>query len=270
MAARNLTGKAILRASLALFRQDRQMIWLPVMATAAALVAYALVTTPIALAIGHTSVGVAVAFFCGTLVASMATVVFNVALCFAATDRIEGRTPTVSGSLAKAWTRRWVILRWAVLAAVVGTAIRAVERRLGVLGALVGIAGGLAWAVATFLVIPVLAFEDIGPIAAVTRSSSILRARFGTVARGGLRFGLLFGALTIAALVILFVGVGLAAAKVWVVGVPVAIVGFAALLGVAMYGAAAGMYLRTILYRFATDQPIPDVGVDVGQAFRTR
>lgn len=183
MAARNPTGKAILKASLALFRQDRQMIWLPVMATAAALVAYALVTTPIALTIGHTGVGVAVAFFCGTFVATMATVIFNVALCFAATDRIEGRTPTVSGSLAQAWTRRGVILRWAVLAAVVGTAIRAVERRLGVFGALAGIAGGLAWAVATFLVVPVLAFEDIGPIEAVKRSSSILRARFGTVAR---------------------------------------------------------------------------------------
>lgn len=69
---------------------------------------------------------------------------------------------------------------------------------------------------------------------------------------------------------VLFAGIGLAAAKVWFVGVPVAVVGFAALIGVGMYAAAAGMYLRTILYRFATDQPIPDFGVDVTQAFRTR
>jgi hypothetical protein len=37
-----------------------------------------------------------------------------------------------------------------------------------------------------------------------------------------------------------------------------------------MYAAAAGMYMRTILYRFATDKPIPDLGVDVSQVFRTR
>ena len=30
------------------------------------------------------------------------------------------------------------------------------------------------------------------------------------------------------------------------------------------------MYMRTILYRFATDQPIPDLGVDLPGAFGTR
>jgi hypothetical protein len=30
------------------------------------------------------------------------------------------------------------------------------------------------------------------------------------------------------------------------------------------------MYMRTILYRFATDKPIPELGVDVAGAFRTR
>jgi len=29
------------------------------------------------------------------------------------------------------------------------------------------------------------------------------------------------------------------------------------------------MYMRTILYRFATDQPIPDLDVDIKGAFRT-
>ena len=28
------------------------------------------------------------------------------------------------------------------------------------------------------------------------------------------------------------------------------------------------MYMRTILYRFATDQPIPDLGVDAGGRVR--
>ena len=49
MATKNPTGKAILQASLQLFRQDPQMIWLPVMATVTALFAFAIVTGPLVL-----------------------------------------------------------------------------------------------------------------------------------------------------------------------------------------------------------------------------
>lgn len=115
MAANNPTGKAILKASLELFRQDRQMIWLPVMATGTALIAFAFVTGPLVLALGHSGFALMVAFMCGSAVATAATVTFNVALCFAATDRIEGRTPTVTGALAQAWTRKSVIFQWAIL-----------------------------------------------------------------------------------------------------------------------------------------------------------
>jgi hypothetical protein len=270
MAASNPTGKAVLRASLALFRQDRQMIWLPVLATVTAVVAFAIVAAPIGLALGRNSIGVIVALACGSVVATAATVIFNVALVFAATDRIEGRTPTISGSLAQAWGRKNVIFSWAILSAVVGTAIRMLEQRFGLIGRLIGVAGGLAWTVATFLVIPVLAFEDVGPIDAIKRSSSILKARFGTIVRGGLRFGILFIGLSIGALAVIAIGVVCIAKHAYVIGVPVAAIGFVLLIGVSMYGQAAGMYMRTILYRFATDQPIPDLGVDPSGTFGTR
>ena len=270
MAGTNPTGKAILRASLDLFRQDRQMIWLPVLATITAVIAFAVIAAPIGLALGRSGIGVIVALACGSVVATAATVIFNVALVFAATDRIEGRTPTIGGSLAQAWGRKNVIFSWAILSAVVGTAIRMLEQRLGLVGRLIGIAGGLAWAVATFLVIPVLAFEDVGPIEAIKRSASIMKARFGTVARGGLRFGILFLGLSLGAVAVIAIGVVCIAKHAWVIGVPVAAIGFVLLIGVSMYGQAAGMYMRTILYRYAMDQPIPDLGVDPGGAFGNR
>ena len=130
--------------------------------------------------------------------------------------------------------------------------------------------GGLAWAVATFMVVPVLAFEDVGPIEALTRSSSILRQRFGTVARGGLRFGFLFVGLTVGAIAVSVLGLFICTAGLPVIGVPVFVLGVLTVVGIGMYASAAGMYMRTILYRFATDQPIPDLGVDVSQAFRTQ
>ena len=184
MAGTNPTGKAVLRASLELFRQDRQMLWLPVMSTVTALIAFAVITGPIVAFAGHTGIAVVIGLALGSVVATAATVIFNVALCFAATDRIEGRRPTVQGALAQAWQRKGVIFEWAILSAVVGTAIRTLEQRLGLVGRIIGVAGGLAWTVATYMVIPVLAFENVGPIDALKRSSSIFRQRFGTVARG--------------------------------------------------------------------------------------
>jgi hypothetical protein len=270
MAPKNPTGRAVFQASLHLFRQDRQMIWLPVMATVTALLAFAIISGPLVLALGHTGYALLFALACGSVVATAATVIFNVALVFAATDRIEGRTPTVAGALAQAWGRRHVIFEWALLSAVVGTAIRALENRLGILGRVLGFAGGLAWIVATYLVIPVLAFEDVGPIEAVKRSSSILKARFGTVARSGLRFGAIFLGFSLAGILVLAIGVGLVAGRAYVIGVPIALIGFAGLIGVGMYASAAGMYMRTILYRFATDQPIPDLGVNPSAAFASR
>ncbi|HEY6471356.1 MAG TPA: DUF6159 family protein [Acidimicrobiales bacterium] len=269
--AKNPNGRAVLNASFRLLRQDRQMIWLPVMATVTAVICFAVISGPIAFALRHSTFGVFLALLCGSVVASAATVIFNVALVFAATDRIEGRTPTVSGALAQAWGRKGIIFQWALLAAVVGTAIRLLEERLGLLGRILGFAGGLAWVVATYLVIPVLAFEDVGPIEAIKRSSSMFKNRFGTVARSGLRFGVLFGAASILAAIVLVVGIGLAAAgsATLVLGIVIAVLGFGALIGIAMYAGAAGIYMRTILYRFATDQPVPEIGVDMGSVFRS-
>ena len=267
----NPNGKAILRASLDLFRQDRQMIWLPVMATVTAVIAFAIVSVPITLAVGRSGLAVIVALACGSVVATSATVIFNVALVFAATDRIEGRTPTVGGSLAQAWQRKGVIFRWAVLSAIVGTAIRLLEQRLGLVGRLIGLAGGLAWAVATFLVIPVLAYENVGPLEAVKRSSSILKDCFGTIARSGLRFGFLFIGLSLGAVAVLAIGIAVGGRTCgcrW--ASPIAVIGVVLLIGVSMYAAAAGMYMRTILYRYATHQVIPALGVDVSNVFNNR
>ena len=121
------------------------------------------------------------------------------------------------------------------------------QERLGLVGRIIGVVGGLAWAVATFMVVPVLAFEDVGPIEALTWSSSILRQRFGTVARGGLRFGFLFVGLTVGAIAVSVLGLFICTA-----GLPghrrtVFVLGVLTVVGIGMYVSAAGMYMRTIL-----------------------
>jgi hypothetical protein len=236
----NPTGKQLLHAAFGLFRQDPQMVWLPVLGALAGFVGFALVATPIVVGLGVNVAGVLAAL-------------------------LEGRTPTVGGSLAKAWTRKGTILEWAVLASIVSLVIRLIEQRAGLLARLVGLAGALSWAIATFFVLPVLAFEDVGPITAVKRSTAVLRSRWPNVARGSLRFGVLFLGWSLAAMAVLFVGVAMLHSTPYL-GVPVIAVGALALLAVAMFAGTAGIYVRTILYRYATNQSVPSLGVNLDAA----
>jgi len=189
------TGKQLLRASLELFRQNRRMMWLPVLSGLASAMVFlavsGVIAVPLVRAYGH-SPWTAFFFLPAIMASSFVAVYFNVALAFAANEQIEGRSISVRQALGMSWSRRRVVFSWALLSAVVGTVLQAVESRLGVFGRLLGILGGLAWAVATFLVVPVLAFEDRGPIEALKQSSHLIKTTFGTVARGALRFGALF------------------------------------------------------------------------------
>jgi hypothetical protein len=265
------TGKQLLRASLGLFRQNRRMIWLPVLSGLAAALAFLAVSGAVAVplwrAYGANPWDV-LYLFPGLMASTFVGVYFNVALAFAANEQIEGRAIGVCDALGMAWSRRRVVFSWALLSAVIGLVIQVIESRLGVFGRLVGVLGGLAWAVASFLVVPVLAFEDVGPIEALRQSSHLLRTTFGTVARSALRFGLLFLGWSLLALAVLGTGVGLAVAGTPVLGVPIAVIGVIGFFVVSMYLSAAGMYMRTILYRYATHQALPDLGLDLSRTFQ--
>jgi hypothetical protein len=247
------------------------MIWLPVLSGCAAAVSFLVVAgvliVPLVRADGFT-VWTFLLFLPATMASTFTGVFFNVALAFAADEQIKGRVITVGEALGMAWKRRGVVFTWAFLAAVVGMVIQVVEQRLGVLGRLVGILGGLAWAVATFLVVPVLAFEDVGPIDAVKRSSNLIKTTFGTVTRGALRFGALFVGWMLLAIAVIVGGIASTAAVSPVLGVPIIVVGVAGFFVIAMYMAAAGMYMRVILYRYATHRSLPDLGLDLTQTFR--
>jgi len=207
--------------------------------------------------------GILAATFIGTGV----TAFTSVAVATAATSRMDGVTPAVGASLSKAWQRRRLIIEWTVLAFGVGTVLRLVERRLGgVGGGIFSIVGSLAWGVATFLVVPILAFEDVGPIQAVKRSSRLIEQHFGTVGRGALRFGFVFVGWGLAAAAIILVGLVLILGG-RTLGFPIVVVGVLALFLIIEVAIAVGVYLRTILYRFTTGQPLPDLGLELSKAF---
>jgi hypothetical protein len=130
---------------------------------------------------------------------------FNTALVGAALDRLDGGNPTLGSALALAYRRLGTILGYAVISATVGVLLRAISERLGFIGRLLGLGLGLAWTITTFLVVPVLAAEGIGPVAAIEKSAALLRRRWGENLIGSAGISLV---MSVAMAIVMVVGIG--------------------------------------------------------------
>jgi hypothetical protein len=106
-------------------------------------------------------------------------VYFNMALMHCARQYFEGEEVSVANGLKFSASRIGTIFIWAVFAATVGTLLKAMQDNFGWLGKLVIGFVGFAWSVGTFFVIPVIAYEEVGPFDAVKRSANIMKQKWG-------------------------------------------------------------------------------------------
>ncbi|MDI9565313.1 MAG: hypothetical protein BWX85_00358 [Chloroflexi bacterium ADurb.Bin120] len=132
------------------------------------------------------------------------TVVFynNTALVGAAMIRLRGGDPTVRDGYKIASQRILPILGWSLISATVGLILNMLSgnsdhKRRGLRGLIASILGA-AWNVLTFLVVPVLAVEGLGPIKAIQRSWELLKRSWGEQISGTLSIGLIFALIGIA------------------------------------------------------------------------
>jgi hypothetical protein len=145
------------------------------------------------------------------------TVVYfnSTALVGAAIIRLRGGDPTVRDGYKIAGQRILPILGWALISATVGLILKMLsnksdERRRGIGGLIASILGA-TWNVLTFLVVPVLAVEGLGPIEAIKRSWELLKRSWGEQISGTLSIGLIFTLIGIAGgMLLLDIGVALA------------------------------------------------------------
>ncbi len=183
------------------------------------------------------------------------TVIFfaNTALVGAAMIRLQGGDPTVQDGLRIAASRFGPILGYALISATVGMILRAISSRGGIGRFIVSLIG-LAWNIATFLVVPVLAVENVGPIDAIKRSVNLLKRTWGEQIAGNLGIGLFFGLIVFGLFILGFAGIALAVSA-QSVGLAVAIVCvlvLALVLVGLVHSALNGIYTAAV-YQFATE-----------------
>lgn len=198
---------------------------------------------------------------------------FNTALVGAAMIRLDGGDPTVADGLRIARSKILPIVGYAAIAATVGMVLRALEQRAGFIGRIVIGMIGVAWTLATFMVVPVLVTSDVGPVDAIKESATLLKRTWGENLIGNGGIGVVFGLVTLA---VMLVGMGITMVCATNGMVPLAVVFGAvtvlAVLAIALVQSAlAGIY-SAALYRFATDGHAP-AGFDgevLQQAFRLK
>lgn len=153
-----------------------------------------------------------IAAFAVIYVLTVVAVFCNVALIYCALRAHSGQDASVAEGFTAAVGRLPQILGWALVATTVGVLLNMIEGflrdKLGFLGSFIAKFFAFGWAVVTYFVLPVLVVEGVGPIAAVQRSSAIIKAKWGESLAGEARFGILgflFGMVAF-----LFFGLGLA------------------------------------------------------------
>lgn len=118
-------------------------------------------------------------------------VFFNMALIHCTRLYFRGEEVTVEKGLRFSMSRIGVIFSWAVFAATVGTILKAIQENSGVIGKIITGLIGIVWNVAVFFVVPVIAYEGLGPVAAFKRSSSLMRQKWGESLAGTFSLGLI-------------------------------------------------------------------------------
>ena len=177
-------------------------------------------------------------------------VFFNMALIHCATLYFKGEEPTVAKGIAFSRSRIGSILAWSVFAGVIGAILRIVQENLGSLGKIITGIIGIVWSIATFFVVPVIAYENLGPIDALKRSTQMIKEKWGEGLGAGFSFGLIQ---LVGIIVIAIIGFGLAAVVHPLVGIAAAALCF--LLMTTVISAARTIFVSQI-YNNVTGNPV--------------
>jgi hypothetical protein len=281
MAGRFSRSLELAKASWSVVRADKELLWLPVLSVLALLLIVGSVVVPV-FALGHFSPGAArdasagswLAAFAFYVLAYFVALFFNTALVGAAMIRMDGGNPTLSDGLAIAWARVGRIFGYAVIAATVGMFLQALEERVGWVGQIVVRLLGVAWALSTFMVVPILVTRDVGPVEAVKESAGLLRDTWGENLIGNAGLSLVFGVAYFALIGGGGLGVVLAAnAHLPLVVALLILVGIVAFVVLATLQATMQGVYSAALYRYATGDgaATPGFGPDLmAGAFRIK
>ncbi len=110
---------------------------------------------------------------------------------------LKGGHPSISDGLKLASSHFRQIIGYAFIAATIGLLLRWIQEKLGLFGKIFSFIANITWTLATFLVVPVLVNENIGPVEAIKKSGSLLKKTWGEQIIANISVGIVFGLILI-------------------------------------------------------------------------
>ena len=246
----------LVKASAAVLRSDKELLVFPLLSGLAAMVVLATFIIPVfALKIFENGMGVggAIIGFLFYLCQYFVIFFFNAALVGAAIIRLEGGDPTLADGFNAAKSRLGPILGYAAIAATVGMLLQAMKNKdNNFLVRMIGSGLGVAWTLSTFLVVPVLVQQNIGPIDAIKESVKLLKRTWGENAIGNVGLGLAFGLMMFGVIAVGMVLAFLAASASGALAVTIIVITVLAAVSLGVVQSALSAIYSAALYRFAT------------------
>ena len=179
---------------------------------------------------------------------------FNSAIAGCASMRMHGHNPTIGDGFSIAFSRIHVILGWALISATVGLILRIIEDKNKKIGAIVASLLGTAWTLISFLVLPILVIENIGPFAALKKSTALFKKTWGAQLGANFSFGMIFFLLFLPAILIVVLGVLSQSAPVMIACIVIAILYTIVL---SLIQSTLGVIFQTALYYYADSGAAP-------------
>jgi len=208
-------GWTIAKNSFKVLRENKQLIIFPILSGISLLLIIGSFTVAILSVAGwdadsideSRSFGNYAILFAFYVVNYFVVIFFNMALIHCTHLYFKGEEVSVSKGLRYSVSRIGAIFSWAVVAATVGLIFRIIQENVGSLGKIVTGILGIAWSIATFFVVPIIAYENIGPFAAIKRSTQLMKEKWGESLGATFSFGFIrFIAMLVLGLPLFFIG----------------------------------------------------------------
>lgn len=189
----------LMKSCVKVLKKDKELILFPIMAAIFVIVLLGLIysTGSIDLSAANEEqmsiLPVAILIFGANFI----IVFFNSALISAALERLRGGDPNISSGLSHAFKHIHHIFFWSIIVTIMGlifAAIKANGRQRGGFGGMMTqiFASFLeaGWAMMTFFVVPIIVSENISPLSAIKRSSSLFKQTWGNQVAANFGFGI--------------------------------------------------------------------------------
>ncbi|MBL8764661.1 MAG: hypothetical protein JNM07_10375 [Phycisphaerae bacterium] len=276
MFERMARGWSLFKQSWQVLRGNTSLVVFPIFSITASLLVLASFVIPVVVAVNSGSLGGKTLeewakrpehyalVFTFYFVSCFVTTFFNSAIVACTLHHFRGERASVAFGLRAAGSRLPQILGWSLVSATVGVLLKLISDKSALAGKVVSSLLGVVWSVATYLVLPVLVVEGIGPLRAVKRSGELISRSWGEGLTANLAMGAVSAVVALGALLLLGASIGLA---VLLQSPAIAAIGFGVMLVALILATLVTSTLQVVLnaavYWFAVTGDAP-AGFDPG------